>query len=390
MPTHLAPLVPLTWALRAAGHEVLVACQPDVVATARRAGLCVAVVGDAYDDVGRRRREGQPVGAGPDAVPDAAPGPSKAAGSPPWPKLARKWRERIDQVLDPCTDVARRWRPDLIVADPLEFAAPLVAGELGIDYVHHRWGVDALGDERWQYAERALSDVSGARLSGGLPQPSLVLDPCPPGLQAPDLSRGAGIRFVPFNGSGSRPAPAPRRGTRVCVCFGTRTVALGGADVVRRTLRALAGPGAPEEVVVAGAGAELGELPDGVRLLGSVPLHLFLSECSLVVHHGGAGTTLTSTAFGLPQLVLPQAPYLVEHGQRLSDRGAGVLLGAGEQGTEEIRGAVADLLSHPGPGLAARELAEEMAAMPSPGSWVTPLKELVGRGGRGGRGGRAG
>ncbi|WP_189188609.1 nucleotide disphospho-sugar-binding domain-containing protein [Streptomyces albiflavescens] len=368
MPTHLAPIVPLAWALRSAGHEVLVACQPDVVAMARQAGFSVAVIGDAYDDVGRRRRQAPPT--------DAAP--HKRVAGPPWPKLARGWRERLDRVLDPCLTVARRWRPDLIVADPLELAAPLVAGELGIGYVHHRWGVDALGDERWRQAERALSDVSGAR-SDGLPPPSVVLDPCPPGLQAPDLSQGAGIRFVPFNGSGSRPGLAPPRGTRICVCFGTRTVALGGADVVRRTLRALTGPGAPGEVVVAGIGAELGELPDGVRALDSVPLNLFLSECSLVVHHGGAGTTLTATSFGLPQLVLPQAPYLVEHGQRLADRGAGTMLSDREQCEADISGAVADLLSRPGAASAARELAKEMAAMPSPGSWVAPLEELAGR-----------
>ncbi|MFG2318194.1 nucleotide disphospho-sugar-binding domain-containing protein [Streptomyces tendae] len=377
MPTHLAPVVPLAWALRSAGHEVLVACQPDVVVTARLAGFGVAVVGDAYDDIGRRRREAPPAGAG--AGPGSGSGSAADASGPPWPMLARKWRERIDRVLGPYLAVARRWRPDLIVADPLELAAPLVAGELGIRYVHHRWGVDAFGDERWRHARRALSEMSVARPGDGPPPPSAVLDPCPPRLQEPGLSRGAGIRFVPFNGSGSRPGLAPPRGARICVCFGTRTVALGGADVVRRTLRALTGPGAPAEVVVAGADAEWGELPDGVRVLGSTPLHLFLSECSLVVHHGGAGTTLTATSFGLPQLVLPQAPYLVEHGRRLADCGAGAMLADGEQGAEDIRGAVADLLSRPGPARAARELAREMAAMPAPGSWVAPLEELAGR-----------
>ncbi|MFD7990317.1 nucleotide disphospho-sugar-binding domain-containing protein [Streptomyces mexicanus] len=367
MPTHLTPVVPLAWALRSAGHEVLVACQPDVVPVARQAGLGVAVVGDTYDDIGRRRREAPPADAG------------RATDGPPWPVLARKWRERVERVLGPYLAVARHWRPDLIVADPLELAAPLVAGELGIGYVHHRWGVDAFGDERWAHAQRALSGVPGTRARDGLPAPSAVLDPCPPELQEPALSRGSGIRFVPFNGSGSRPELAPPRAARVCVCFGTRTVALGGADVVRRTLRALTGPGAPKEVVVAGVDAEGAGLPGGVRLLGSVPLHLFLPECSLVVHHGGAGTTLTATSFGLPQLVLPQAPYLVEHGRRLAARGAGAMLGDGEQGEEDIRGAVADLLSRPGPARAARELARAMAAMPSPGSWVAPLEQLAGR-----------
>ncbi|MDW6062592.1 hypothetical protein SAZ11_36845 [Streptomyces sp. FXJ1.4098] len=36
--SHFAPLVPLAWALRSAGHEVLVAGQPDVMGPARSAG----------------------------------------------------------------------------------------------------------------------------------------------------------------------------------------------------------------------------------------------------------------------------------------------------------------------------------------------------------------
>src|ERR1700716_464463 len=42
---HLTALVQAGWALRSAGHEVLVACQPDLIATARAAGLNAAEIG---------------------------------------------------------------------------------------------------------------------------------------------------------------------------------------------------------------------------------------------------------------------------------------------------------------------------------------------------------
>lgn len=381
VPTHLTPAVPLAWALRAAGHEVLVLCQPEVEATARRAGLCAAVVGAAHDDIGRRRSADR--GRVRDRAPAGhAPVPAAGGDGPPWAVLGQKWRRRTDEVLAPSTDVARRWRPDLIVADPLEFAAPFVAADLEVPFVHHRWGVDRYGDERWRRAQQALSDQCAERGLAGLPDPAVVLDPCPPGLQEPGLSAGGGIRFGAYNGSGSMPWRDVSRGGRICVTFGTRTVALDGAGPLRRALRALGGPGGPGEVVVAAAGGTrvlLGELPPDVVLVEDVPLNLILTRCSLVVHHGGGGTTLTSTSFGLPQLVLPQAPYLREHGERLEACGAGETLAQGAQDEEGIRAAAVRLLAGPGATEAARGLAAEMAAMTTPARWVPALEEIAGR-----------
>ncbi|MBD0842321.1 glycosyltransferase [Streptomyces sp. TRM68416] len=378
VPTHLTPMVPLAWALRAAGHEVLVLCQPDVAATARGAGLNLTVVGDMYDDIGRRRAGAAEKRRAPRAEAEERGKPAAGGGAPPWQMFAARWRERMDQVLAPALAAARAWRPDLIVADPLEFAAPLVAGELGVPFVYHRWGVDAHGDERWRRAREALAPLTVA----GMPDPALVLDPCPPGLQAPEVSTGAGIRFVPYNGSGSRPVPRGRYAGAVCVSFGTRALALGGAELLRRTLRALTGPDAPGLVVVAapaGVRDGLGGAADGVVFLEDVPLTLFLDRCVLVVHHGGAGTALTSTAFGLPQVVLPQAPYLVEHGERLAATGAGALLREGEQEEHHIRTAATTLLDTPEATRAARELAAASAAQPAPSAWVALLEQIATR-----------
>jgi len=50
--THFYNMVPLAWALRAAGHEVCVATQPDIVDAVAATGLPVATVGDEAEGIG--------------------------------------------------------------------------------------------------------------------------------------------------------------------------------------------------------------------------------------------------------------------------------------------------------------------------------------------------
>ena len=49
--THFYNMVPLAWALRAAGHEVCVATQPEILDAVARTGLPVAAVGDETVEV---------------------------------------------------------------------------------------------------------------------------------------------------------------------------------------------------------------------------------------------------------------------------------------------------------------------------------------------------
>ena len=47
--SHFYPLVPLAWALRSAGHEVLVASQPAMIEVITGAGLPAVAVGEDLD-----------------------------------------------------------------------------------------------------------------------------------------------------------------------------------------------------------------------------------------------------------------------------------------------------------------------------------------------------
>ena len=83
--THLRVMAPLAWALRANGDQVLVACQPDIVAAAHGCGLSAVVVGPEHREVDRWRRRGD------------SGAPPKAA-VPPWDYLRAEWQERAAQT----------------------------------------------------------------------------------------------------------------------------------------------------------------------------------------------------------------------------------------------------------------------------------------------------
>ncbi|WP_051855243.1 glycosyltransferase [Streptomyces sp. NRRL B-1347] len=50
-----------------------------------------------------------------------------------------------------------------------------------------------------------------------------------------------------------------------------------------------------------------GALPGDVRVVGFTPLRTLLATCDAVIHHGGAGTTLTSSHAEVSQLAMPHS-----------------------------------------------------------------------------------
>lgn len=68
------------------------------------------------------------------------------------------------------------------------------------------------------------------------------------------------------------------------------------------------------------------DLPEGVALSGECDHDWLLSRCSAVVHHGGAGSTHSAAASGLPQVICPffaDQPFWAE---RVRRQGAGLVL----------------------------------------------------------------
>ncbi|KAB8169891.1 DUF1205 domain-containing protein [Streptomyces sp. 3MP-14] len=371
VPSHLMAMVPVAWALRAAGHEVLVAGGDAVVERAAAAGISGVRVSEPPGPRVKRS-----------AAPSGLPG-----AEPDWSVLRERWRQRVDGIVDEHLTVARAFGPQLVITDPIEFSGLIVAGVLGVPAVVHRWGPDRISSRSIPLAIDTLTDIAVRRgAENGPARPALTLDPCPPSLQCPEAAPATPVRFIPFNGAGTPPdwAAKPPTGRRVCVSFGGETKLLNDPDVWETLTGELAALSDTETVVTA-VPAGAGPLPPSVRAPGAVPLDLFLGGCDGMVHHGGAGTALTGLAFGVPQLILAQPnPSWLAVGERLEACDAGAVLDldaalrTGRQG--ELGAALADLLSDPRPKQAATALAEEIQAQPSPAELVPELVALAAAG----------
>ncbi|GAA2903621.1 hypothetical protein GCM10010524_39380 [Streptomyces mexicanus] len=279
--THFAPSIPLAWALRAAGHEVLVAGQPDIVGTAHGAGLCTAVVGEYFDAL-------EPLTSGlPDGKRPIEVGRTRVRDGH-WDAVNKIWLIHCRYMVSQYLALAREWKPDLIVADPLEFSALIVGGVLGIPTVNRRWGVDPAGSPGQEMARRTMGTMLGRLGLDGLPEPALVVDPCPPSLQVPEAPPSRGMRYVPFNGTGTLPGWAkeePRGQRRICVTFGRLTAALNGMPLFRAVAEAAGQCEGVETILTLEPEFqdELGPVPPSVRVVSPAPLHLFLGTCDAIV-----------------------------------------------------------------------------------------------------------
>lgn len=219
--------------------------------------------------------------------------------------------------------------------------------------------------------DRLLRDRLG--IPGNGPDVIARVDPRPPSMgglatDEPDAFDEVPwwpMRFVPFNGGSAVPDWALRRPERprVGVTLGTVVPLMSGTSSARVALDALADMDV--EVVLAGK-IELGSVPDNVREVGYLPLSVFLPTTSLLVHHGGSGTTAAPLHHGVPQLVLPSFADNPLSAERVVDRGVGLSHDPATVDADTVRATVRRLLDEPEFAECARAVAEEMVSQPSP------------------------
>jgi UDP:flavonoid glycosyltransferase YjiC (YdhE family) len=310
----LFPLVPMAWALRGAGHEILVATPENAQPAVTAIGLPAAAAAPPLEinTIMMTDRAGAPL-----ALPGDEAGRIAHIGAG-FGKLAAV-------TVGPLTDLARDWQPDLIVGAAPLHAAGLAARRLGVPWV--RYAVD-MGNPP------ALDEGAAAELApelaadglDGLPAPEVFLDSCPPSARRADAPPAQAVRYVPYNSPGPvEPALfAQRDRPRVLLTLGSRIAPgkPGGVETLGRLAAALAGLGA--DIVVAAteqASAALGPLPAGVRA-GWAPLDVLIPQCDLVVHHAGGNTMLAALAAGRPQVLLPYMAAQADMSRRLDNYGA--------------------------------------------------------------------
>ncbi|WUH99975.1 DUF1205 domain-containing protein [Spirillospora sp. NBC_00431] len=353
------PLVPLAWAMRSAGHDVLFGAAGDGLAV-ELAGLDVIDVLPGAGD--RRIREAQRL-ADPESfasltLPGAERPAAPADGFVPW-------------ALPEFLAVAHAWRPDLIVSDPAQTEGLLVAAALDVPIVLHGRGL-----LRTAGIPRAIRRLCRAFDDNGwdLPEHIRHIDVAPASilLSEPD---GWPMRPVPYNGGGVL-ADWPREPSRrILLTLGTAPMGAHGSATVKRILT-LAGRVDAEFVLALGdqAAAIPDALPRNVRSVGWVALSTILRSCAAVVHHGGAGTTLCALDAGVPQLVVPDGTEAVLHADAVVNRGCGLRCRPDELDEDVLTSLTGAAKFRAN----AAEVRAELAAMPAPADLVPRLAELAG------------
>ena len=426
-PSHYYPMVPLAWALRAAGHEVRMTSQPDLLPTLRASGLPVTAVGQDVDFATEFREAAQrlPPTAGHAAPREPRPGterytdhlavdpdnPHQVQGlrvlrqleSEMWmifEDIYRRRRQRMSRALqvspfgeiglamaEDLLALARAWRADVIVYDPMTYAGPLVARLLGVPAVRNLFGPDVTYFQRAaRWAENGLLDRFGLDeldLHG-----AASIDPCPPELQLPqDIAPTTRwhIRHIPYPGLAEVPAwlSDQSRRPRMCLTWGTSIHRLLGAKAflapaVLHGAARLAAQRNAELVLAITAGQRhlVPVVPANVRVVESVPLDALLPTCQILIHQGGAGTMLTGLGHAIPQLILPHIFDEAANAFQLVAAGAAIVHAAAEVTATEIVSSGHRLLDDPVHAAAAQRLRAQIHAQATPAELVRRLSAL--------------
>ncbi|MDV3221132.1 glycosyltransferase [Intrasporangium sp.] len=95
------------------------------------------------------------------------------------------------------------------------------------------------------------------------------------------------------------------------------------AGVVRAFVDALARLGRRGVLSAGWAGLPAEDLPDSVLAIDDVPHDALFPQMSVVIHHGGAGTTAAALRAGVPQVVVPHIADQPYWGRRVHELGVG-------------------------------------------------------------------
>lgn len=265
---------------------------------------------------------------------------------------------------------------DLVVVDSLMFGALHAAQRAGLRYVvleHMYWsayrsgmlgGPMGLNLRLRRLAPRRALDASALRLLMTLP----ALDPA----SAPNLRQ-----------VGPLAAWSPRTPGEPTVVVGLSTFGYAGmADVLQRLVDATDGLGAR---VLVSTGPVID--PATIRTRAGVELHRWLPHtetlpsASVLVTHGGHGSTMAGLAHDVPLLVVP-LDGKSDHramGRSVEAAGAGRVVSRSAP-VEEMRSALTALLDDRSYADAAARLGAEIRATDAVGDGATAIEELVSNG----------
>jgi UDP:flavonoid glycosyltransferase YjiC (YdhE family) len=321
---HFQPLVPFARAAADAGHDVLVAAPGSARRMVERTGFECHALGEPWD----RAEKWAPV---------------FSANGPGAEYVIQELFIGLDAyaALPGMLALVHNDRPDLIVRETTEFASTVAAAHFAIPVVdvgpHLDAAIDAGADLR-AIATAALERLGPFRLDA----PVVTLSPFG---DAPGVHRF------------SHPAGERIDASLVYVSFGSE---IRSPDLFRATAHALAD--VPKRVLMTiGRHVDreaLGPLPANVRVAGWIDQAAVMPHAAAMVGHGGSGGTLAALAAGVPLALMPQFVDGPANAVRVAERGAGIVV------SDDVAGAVHELLEDPAYRDAAEGVASEIRALP--------------------------
>jgi hypothetical protein len=360
---HLDPLRPFIESLGAGHGEILLVVPPSLEAQAATCGCRVLVGGEPRaENLGQIR----------DAI---ATGPRAAAAVLSERELFG--RLCTAAMLDTMQAAFASLRPDLVLREPCEYASAVLAARTGTLQAQVAISQSAIEASALKTAAEVLEGYESGVVHKIAFSPYLTrfperLDPA-----AFTDTRRFSIAAGPV-GAAAKWWAADER-PLVYMTFGSVTGQMPIAPAVYATALKASGSIPARVLLTVGNSLEiagLGALPDNVVVEAFVPQADVFAKASLVVSHGGSGTTFGALAAGLPQVIVPLFADHFTNAKRVVEAGAGlsveplagplgVRAGLGPDDAPRIAKAVRTVLGEPAYARAAGAIAEEMASLPS-------------------------
>jgi UDP:flavonoid glycosyltransferase YjiC (YdhE family) len=365
---HTYPLLPLAFAAREAGHNVVFAVGEEFHSSLRNAGLEVATAG-----LGIR-----------DAFIRADPPPrGEMSGEDLSTLLGRVFGDILPrQAVADLGPLFGSIKPDLVVYEAANTGGALAAKVTGIPALCHGFGLQVETPIFDSQPLRSFVAELGMETPEAFAFGNPYLDISPPSLHSPEFKASAEripLRPVAWNEPGELPAGVQGRDRSRPLVYLTLGTAFGNVDVLRQAIEGLSR--LPVDVLVAAGPTviigDLGDVPGNVRLEAWVPQADLLPYVDLVVHHGGSGTTLGALSAGLPQLLLPQGADQFSNAAALIEAGAAGRILPAEFSADAVAEHVRRLLADESVRANARRFGEEIAGMPSPAEIARRLPEFT-------------
>jgi UDP:flavonoid glycosyltransferase YjiC (YdhE family) len=319
---------------------------------------------------------------------------------PPGPESERVIFGKVFTGVNPrlmvpdLVEIARAWKPDMLIREGAEFGAVIAAEVLGLPYADVCPGAYLKGIGAFE--QGAHTNLDPIRESWGLPpDPSLealhrylMIAYSPPTFVDANIgvpgSYPLTTRFFHaqlFDGAGRKGLPdwvssLPEQPT-VYVTLGTEANNMPGIypGVLRTIIEGLRDERV-NLIVTLGLDkdpADFGSQPPNVRVERYIPQSLLLPLCDLIVMHGGSNSLLQALDLGLPMVVIPLIADQFVNGAVVQALGLGQTVQLSELSAETIRRAAREVLSNSDYRRNVRRLGDEMHALPD----ISQAVELV-------------